>query len=41
MFYKSTNLVTIFYYVMDTMYIYSWKEIDKILTHFGDVLCKK
>ena len=23
------------------MYIYSWKEIDKILTHFGDVLCEK
>ena len=25
-----------FYYVIDTMYIYSWKKIDKILTHFGD-----
>ena len=20
---------------------YSWKKIDKILTHFGDALCKK
>jgi len=29
-------LVTIFYYVIDTVYIYSWKKIDKILTHFGD-----
>ena len=26
---------------MDTVYIYSWKIIDKILTHFGDALCKK
>ena len=32
---RSSNLVTIFYYVIDTMYIYSWKEIDEILTHFG------
>ena len=23
------------------MFIYSWKEIDEILTHFGDALCKK
>ena len=23
------------------MHICSWKKIDKILTHFGDVLCKK
>ena len=23
------------------MYIYSWKKIDKSLTHFGDALCKK
>ena len=22
------------------MYIYSWNKIDKILTHFGDALCK-
>jgi len=29
-------MVTIFYYVIDTMCIYSWKKIDKILTHFGD-----
>ena len=26
---------------MDTVYIYLWKRIDKILTHFGDALCKK
>ena len=32
---RSSNLVTIFYYVIDIVYIYSWKEIDKILTHFG------
>ena len=38
---KPSNLVTIFYYVMDTVYIYLWKRIDKILTHFGDALCKK
>jgi len=25
-----------FHYVIDTMYIYSWKNIDKIVTHFGD-----
>jgi len=29
-------LVTIFYYVIDIVYMYSWKKIDKILTHFGD-----
>ena len=23
------------------MYIYSWKTIDKNLTHFGDALCKR
>ena len=43
MFYKkqkSSFLVTIFYYVIDIVYIYSWKTIDKILTHFGDILCK-
>ena len=27
---KSSNLVTIFYYVIDTVYIYSWKKIEKI-----------
>ena len=37
---KSPYLVTVFYYVIDTVYIYSWKKIDKILTHFGDALCK-
>ena len=39
---KPSYLVATFYYVIDTVYIYSWKEIDKILTHFGDALiCKK
>ena len=38
---KSSNLVTVFYYVIGTIYIYSWKKIDKSLTHFGDPLCKK
>ena len=33
---KSSNLVISFYYVIDTMYVYSWKEFDKSLTHFGD-----
>ena len=37
---KSSNLVTISNYVIDAVYIYSWKKIDKILTHFGDALCK-
>ena len=31
----------IYDYVIDTMYTYSWKKIVKILTHFGDALCKK
>ena len=38
---KSSNLVTIVYYVLDTVYIYSLKKNDKFLTHFGDALCKK
>ena len=38
---KLSYLVTNFYYVLDTVYIYSWKKIDKILTHFGDTSCKK
>ena len=38
---KIINLVTSFYYVIGTVYIYSWKKIDKRLTHFGDALCKK
>ena len=38
---KSLYLVAIFYYVIDTVYIYSRKNIDKILTHFGDTLFKK
>ena len=33
---RSSDLVIIIYYVIDAMYIYSWKKIDKILTHFGD-----
>ena len=40
LFLKTSNLVTIFYYVIDTVYIYLQKN-DKILTHFGDALCKK
>ena len=28
-------------YVIDTVYIYSWKTIDKILTHFGDATYQK
>ena len=39
---KSSNLVIVFYYVIGYVYIYSWrKKFDKILTHFGDALCKK
>ena len=41
---KNTNhyiWLLVFYYVIDTVYIYSWKKIDKILTHLGDALCKK
>ena len=38
---KSSFLVTIFYYIIDTVYIYSWKKIDKTSSHFGDALCKK
>ena len=38
---KSLNLVIVFYYVIDTVYIYSWKRIDKILTHFGDATYQK
>ena len=38
---KSSNLVTIIYYVISTVYIYSWQKIGKSLTHFGDALCKK
>ena len=43
MFYEKHKscFVTIFYYVIDTVYIYSWNKIDKILTRFGDALCKK
>ena len=34
-------MATIFYYAIDTLYIYSWKNIEKHLTYFGDPLCKK
>jgi len=34
---RSSNLVTIFYYVIDPVYIYSWKKIDKILTYLEKV----
>ncbi len=37
---KSSNLITIFYYEIDSDFIYSWKKIDKILIHFGGPLCK-
>ena len=33
---KSSDLIIVFYYVIDTMYIYSWKKFDKCFTHFGD-----
>ena len=36
MFYENTNhriWLPFFYYVIDTVYIYSWKIIDVILTH--------
>ena len=26
-----------FYFLIDIVYIYSWKQIDKILIHFCDV----
>ena len=29
------------YYVIDTVYIYTWKKIDKSLTHFGEAFYKK
>ena len=32
----SFNLVIYFYNVIDIVYIYSWKKMDNILTHFGD-----
>jgi hypothetical protein len=32
----SSNLVMIFYFVIDIMYIYLPKQFEKILTHFGD-----
>ena len=38
---KSPYLVIILYFVIDTMNIYAWKKIDKILTHFGDALFRK
>ena len=37
---NSSNLVTNFYYVIGTMYIYLWNFFDKSLTHFGDVYVK-
>ena len=42
MFYEKHNssyLDTNLYYVIETLYIYSWKKIDKNLTHLGDALC--
>ena len=41
MFYENTNMVTVLYYAIGTVYVYSWKKIDKNLTHFGDAYkCK-
>jgi len=37
----SSNLVTIFYYVIGNVYIYSWKKVGKNLTHFGDANLEK
>jgi hypothetical protein len=37
---KSLNFVTIFYYVIDIVYIYSWKKNEKQMTYFSDPLCK-
>ena len=37
---KSSYKMTIYYYVIDILYIYSWKKIDKKLIDFGDALCK-
>ena len=34
-------LVTVFYYVIDSLYIYSRKKINRILTHFGDATYQK
>ena len=31
----------LFYYVIGSVYIYSWKKIDKSLIHFDDALCEK
>jgi hypothetical protein len=31
----------IFYYVIGTMYIYSWNVFDKFFTHFGDANYQK
>ena len=36
---KSSYLVIIFDYIIVTVYIYSWKKIDTIMTYFGDALC--
>ena len=38
---KPSYLVIIFYYVIDTVYICSLKQIYKNLNHLGDALCKK
>ena len=38
---KSSNLVIVFYYVIGTKYVDSWKKIDKILIHFGDATYQK
>ena len=34
-------MVTISYYVIDNVYIYSWKKINNNSTHFGDANYQK
>ena len=44
MFYEkqgSSILITIFYYVIDIMYIYSWKQLIINLIHYGDATNQK
>ena len=34
-------MVTIFYYVIDTVYTYSCETIDNFFYYFNDALCKQ
>ena len=38
MFYRKQIIILFFYFLINSVYIYSWKEIDTILTNFGDSL---